>query len=362
MIEDINDKNLNRFLEEEEEELENNDDTNVLPPSNIYSYTETRSCYDLVRMISDKDLKRDPDFQREDVWDMSQKTRFIDSLLKKLPIPSMCFSVDSNDNYLTIDGRQRIGAIIDFFSTENIDKQLSNLEDVDNRLSGKYISEIRKNNPEVFKTIGNFSIPINIIKCDYQRKDNLSYIYNIFHRLNTGGLKLNNQEIRNCIYQGSFLTLINQCNKYEKWVSWVNNLAKNKRMKGAERILLFFCMYNNIEKYENKLSSFMNDFLANHQFAENDWLEKQKNIFKETIDISSNIELGTTKNIYIDATIYGIAKNIEKCKNKKKIDLQKLYKKMLNSSAFEYTKLQDGTSNKKKLFERYKMAQCIFGE
>lgn len=353
---------LDKILKDEEEILENSDDTNISPPSNIYSYTETRSCYDLVRMISDKDLKRDPEFQRNDVWDTVQKTRFIDSLLKKLPIPSMCFSVDSNDNYLTIDGRQRIGAILEFFSQENLDNRLSALEDIDERLSGKSLQEIRINTPEVFKTIGNFSIPINVIKCDYRRKDNLAYIYNIFHRLNTGGLKLNNQEIRNCVYQGNFLELINQCNKNEKWVLWVSNLAKNKRMKGAERILLFFCLYNELENYENKLSSFMNNFLADHQNSEEEWIMTQKNIFIQTINIASQIELNTIRNIYIDAVLYGIAKNIESCKTKSKEELQNLYKKMLNSSAFETQKLQDGTSNKKKLFDRYNTAQAIFGE
>lgn len=355
-------EDLNKILEIEEENLENNDDTNVTPPSNIYSYTETRSCYDLVRMISDKDLRRDPEFQRNDVWDIPQKTRFIDSLLKKLPIPSMCFSVDSNDNYLTIDGRQRIGAILEFFSQENLENRLSELDDIDERISGKSLQEIRTNNPEVFKTIGNFSIPINVIKCDYKRKDNLSYIYNIFHRLNTGGLKLNNQEIRNCIYQGNFLDLINNCNKNEKWVLWVNNLAKNKRMKGTERILLFFCMYNELENYENKLSSFMNNFLADHQHSETVWIDKQKNIFIQTINIASQIELNTTRSIYIDAVLYGIAKNIESCKTKSKEELQGLYEKLLKSSAFEFKKLQDGTSNKKKLFERYDTARIIFGE
>lgn len=355
-------KSLDKILKNEEYIFENNDDTSVSPPSNIYSYTETRSCYDLVRMISDKDLKRDPEFQRNDVWDIQQKTRFIDSLLKKLPIPSMCFSVDSNDNYLTIDGRQRIGTILEFFSQENLENRLSTLEDIDERISGKSILEIRTNNPDVFRTIGNFSIPINVIKCDYKRKDNLTYIYNIFHRLNTGGLKLNNQEIRNCIYRGNFLELINQCNKNEKWSLWANSLAKNKRMRGAERILLFFCMYNQLEKYENKLSSFMNDFLADHQHSEKEWITKQKNIFIQTINIASQIDLNTTRNIYIDAVLYGIAKNIESCKTKSKEQLQNLYEKLLISPAFEFKKLQEGTSNKRKLLERYDAARVIFGE
>ena len=50
----------------------------------------------------------------------------------------------------------------------------------------------------------NLSLPITVLRCDYQKKNHAEYMFTIFHRLNTGGTKLNNQEIRNCIYSGSF--------------------------------------------------------------------------------------------------------------------------------------------------------------
>lgn len=356
------DSELDLQLNREEEELENEEYSYAIPPQNIYSYTETRSCYDIVRMLSDNDLSRTPDFQREDVWELPQKTRFIDSLLKKLPIPSMCFSVDANDSYIAIDGKQRTGVIFDFLSKKNLDYKLSDLEDVDPRISGKTLKEIHENNPEVFKAVGNFSIPINVIKCDYTRKDNLIYIYRIFQRLNTGGLKLNNQEIRNCVYRGKFIELINDCNKNTNWRNWVEKLANDKRMKGPERILLFFCMHYKLEYYENKLSVFMSDFLAEHQNENDSWLASQKELFLNTINIASKIKLDSARNVYVDAILYGISKNINNCKDKSDVELQNLYTTLMSDIAFVPDKLRAGTSNKAQLLERYNAARRIFGE
>ena len=357
----IEHNNLDKELELEEIKVENDEGEYPLPPTNVYSYTETRSCSDIYRMLNNE-LCRTPDFQRSDVWDMPQKTRFIDSLLKKLPIPSLCFSVDANDSYMVIDGRQRTGVIEEFLSEENTNIRLSLLDDVDARLSGKTLSEIKNDNPEVYRAIRNLTIPINVIKCDYTREDNLNYIYKIFQRLNTGGLKLSNQEIRNCIYYGSFVKLVNECNEMQDWIEWVEKLAKDKRMKGAERILLFFCMYYSLEKYENKLSSYLSNFLLKHKNESSEWITKQRELFVKTISVAKKISLKSNRNVYIDAILYGIGKNIENCVLKTNIELQNMYLKLLDDSAFLPEKLKDGTSNKIRLLERYNAAKRIFGE
>lgn len=353
--------NFDKELELEENKVENDEGEYPLPPENVYSYTETRSCSDIYRMLHNE-LCRTPNFQRYDVWDMPQKTRFLDSLLKRLPIPSLCFSVDANDSYMVIDGRQRTGVIEEFLSEENSELRLSLLDDVDTRLSGKTLGEIQNDNPEVYRAIRNLTIPINVIKCDYTRDDNLNYIYKIFQRLNTGGLKLSNQEIRNCVYYGSFVKLINECNENKNWIEWVEKLAHDKRMKGPERVLLFFCMYYSIEEYENKLSSFLSTFLLKHKNEPDEWINKQRELFIKTIGIAKRISLKSIRNVYIDAILYGIGKNIDNCSKKTNIELQKLYENLLADNAFLPEKLRDGTSNKNRLLERYNAAKRIFGK
>jgi len=144
-----------------------------------------------------------PEFQREIVWKPPAQTLFFDSLIKQLPIPSMCFSMDYRTiKWQVIDGLQRMATIIRFLSGETW--ILSRLEDIDVKISGQPVSKFFDKSSELYPylvKVENLTIPITIVRWDYSKKSHTNYLFIIFHRLNTGGMKLNNQEIRNCIYQ-----------------------------------------------------------------------------------------------------------------------------------------------------------------
>src|SRR4051812_10047025 len=104
-------------IDELEEQGFQDDDNPDLPPSDIVAYNELRSCADLFRMHTQSSLIIQPEFQREIVWKTAAQTRFIDSLIKQLPIPSMCFSLDyKKQEWQVIDGLQRIWSIVQFLS------------------------------------------------------------------------------------------------------------------------------------------------------------------------------------------------------------------------------------------------------
>ena len=130
-------------LAQEEDDIRSQDDSSDQPPTDIVAFNELRSCADLVRMYSSKQLEIKPDFQRDIVWPNASQTRFIDSLTKQLPIPSMCIGLDYNTNKrLVIDGLQRMWSIIRFLTDDNW--RLSTLPDIDDRLSGRRISYIKE--------------------------------------------------------------------------------------------------------------------------------------------------------------------------------------------------------------------------
>ena len=102
-------------LKDLEEKTYLEDDSPEIPPSDIVAYNELRSCADLHRMKTEGILDIQPEFQREIVWDKPAQTRFIDSLIKQLPIPSMCFSLDFKaQKWQVIDGLQRMSTICEF--------------------------------------------------------------------------------------------------------------------------------------------------------------------------------------------------------------------------------------------------------
>src|SRR6202000_1903710 len=114
------------------------------------------------------------------------------------PIPSMCLAFDyKNDRYMVIDGLQRMSTIIRFLKGD--DWKLSKLDDMNQDIAGKSAAAIKNATgalKALFTRVQNVSLPINILRCDFSKKSHMEYLFTIFHRLNAGGMKLNNQETR----------------------------------------------------------------------------------------------------------------------------------------------------------------------
>jgi hypothetical protein len=212
-------KPMEPTLEQLEEQSLNEDDYSEVPPSDIVAYNELRSCADLFRMQQAGILQIQPEFQRDVVWKGPDQSRFIDSLIKQLPIPSMCFALDHKaQQWIVIDGLQRISTIVRFL--EGGDWNISDLEDIEPAIAGKSVAAIKmRDNPlhQFYTRVENQTIPVTVLRCDLKKKSHTEYLFTIFHRLNTGGMKLNNQEIRNCIYSGTFNNFLKEADKYPAW-------------------------------------------------------------------------------------------------------------------------------------------------
>ena len=110
------------LFEDEKDRFESEESDNiksVMPPKDIVAFNELRSCADLYRLKTKKQLDLNPDFQRGIVWSNKSQTLFVDSLIKQLPIPSLCVSLDINtQKRLVIDGLQRISTIVKFLNED----------------------------------------------------------------------------------------------------------------------------------------------------------------------------------------------------------------------------------------------------
>ena len=136
-------------LERAEEEQSSADETDETPPSDIVAFNELRSCADLYRLYEANQLDVQPEYQRDVVWPASSQTRFIDSLAKQVPIPSMCISLDyKTDKRQVVDGLQRMSTIVRFLSDSNW--RLSNLEDIDKRISNKTVEYLKREHEVIY--------------------------------------------------------------------------------------------------------------------------------------------------------------------------------------------------------------------
>lgn len=340
-----------------EEEKSFEGDYVEIPPGDIVAFNELRSCADLVRMYQTNQLEIQPDFQREIVWDRADQTRFIDSLIKQLPIPSMCISLDYKTNKRqVIDGLQRMSSIIHFL--EDQEWKLSSLSDIEPKISGKTNLVIKEKLNDYYERVENLTIPVTILRCDYSKQSHANYLFTIFHRLNSGGSKLNNQEIRNCIYNGSFNSQLKGLTKYEHFVKLMGIKKGRAYRFGFEELLLrFFAFYDRHKKYNGRLAKFLNDYMFEHKEIDDNAIAKRRNLFNRTIDLlvnnlSDGVDVKTLSKALIEGLLVGVAKNIDYLEQLEPEGLVRLYDAFRSSEEYSFENLKSDLSARDKVIDR----------
>ncbi len=348
----------NRIIEENEDAT-----SSVVPPPDIVAFNEQRSCADLYRMYIKNQIDINPDFQRGEVWSNKSQTLFIDSLIKQLPIPSMCISLDiKTQKRFVIDGLQRITSIIKFLNTSEKWK-LSKTPAVDERLSGKSNTEIKEKNESLFEILENVTIPITVLRCNYDDENHMKYLFQIFYRLNSGGNKLYNQEIRNCIFQGSFNTLLKELARSNEWLGFAGttlNKVEKARFNNEERILRFFSFSECFDKYQGKLAIFLNDYMNSYKNAPEETIASFRDLFYKTLSIANKIGAKISSKNVADAVLVGIAKNIDSLLNVDSNTVNRKYQDLLLEDEFSDEALSEGLGATEKVQARIKKAIRVF--
>lgn len=359
---------MKNTLSELEEQSFAEDDFSEVPPADIVAYNELRSCADLFRMQEQGILEIQPEFQRDIVWKGSDQTRFIDSLIKQLPIPSMCFAQDHKaQKWLVIDGLQRISTIVRFLAGG--DWTLSSLKDVDPGIAGKSVAAIKTSSTDLhhyYTRVENLSIPVTVLRCDFTNRAHKEYLFTIFHRLNTGGMKLNNQEIRNCIYGGSFNNLLKELDAHPLWLR-LNKMRANKtyRFTKQELMLRFFAFREKHKTYEGHLAKFLNSYMDANQHASEAEIDEQRVLFQGTVTHIVNAvfdgkpppKLSIT---VLEALLVGVGANVPEVREQPPNVASRCYQQLVNSDHFSEAALREGLSKKIRVIERLDAAIEIF--
>lgn len=351
---------MNKELADLENQTFQEDDSPELPPTDIIAYNELRSCADLHRMHTQGILDIQPEFQREIVWKNPAQTRFIDSLIKQLPIPSMCFSLDYKmQKWQVIDGLQRMATIIRFLSGGKW--TLSRLDDIDPRLSGQPLSKFVDQNSDLhayYTRVENLTLPITVLRCDYSKKSHTYYLFTIFHRLNTGGMKLNNQEIRNCIYAGPLNDLLKELNKNPSWMK-LNKMKADVgyRFTKQELILRLFAFHDRHKDYRGRLARFLNEYMGDNRKLSPESLEQKRTLFNRTVDIAfkkvfegkapPKMPISVLETLLVGASI-----NLDYLESQSVTQVKALYNRLLSHEELSEERLSEGLSGKARVTGR----------
>jgi len=218
-----------------------------------------------------------PEFQRKFVWSQRHASKFIESLLMGLPVPGIFLYKDAVTNkHLVIDGQQRLTSLRAFYEGVFGDRKF--------KLTG-----VRQ--PWVDKTYADLD-PSDQLKLDdsivhatiFQQehpKDVLDSIYFVFERINSGGIRLSPQEIRNCVSHGPFLDLIKELNRNEDWRAIYGPISR--RLKDQELILRFLALFKRSSEYARPLSGFLNAFTEDYNKAGPPQIDELRQAFERTI-------------------------------------------------------------------------------
>ncbi len=268
--------------EEEVDDAYSNDDL-----FKISSWGADLSFRELIARYDDNELIK-PELQRHYVWDRVEASRFIDSVLLGLPVPSIFLAKTSEEKLLIIDGYQRIMTVRDFvkgvFSDDNTQFVLSNSKRINERWRGKSFAQLSE---EEKRKIRNTTIHAIIFMQQHPAKGDTS-MYQVFERINTSGRSLLPQEIRNCVYQGPLNTLLFELNENKKWRAMWGDENRDSRMRDLELILRFFALSDDYilksddAPYNISLKKYLNEYMGEHNVPSE--IDGMREKFKRTID------------------------------------------------------------------------------
>ena len=191
-------------------------------------------------MINDGDIDLSPDFQRGFVWtDITRKSRLIESLLLRIPIPVFYFSQDEQGVFQVVDGVQRLTVINSFMNDKFKLKNLEYLKECNNKWYKKNDDKNDNLDSMFRRRIQQTQIYVNVI--DPQTPGKVKY--DIFKRINTGGKALTNQEIRNCLANSRTRELLRDLAKSKNFMVATRGSISPTRMADEELILRFISFY-----------------------------------------------------------------------------------------------------------------------
>ncbi len=210
----------------------------------------------LLDQLKYDEIDLSPEFQRSsNVWSKENKSRLIESVLLGLPLPSFYFSQDPTTNKLVVvDGLQRLCTFKEFWIEKNKHQlKLKGMKILTN-LEGKTVDDLDRSQ---IRNMQSLKITINTLRKNTPTK--VKYV--LFQRINTAGIPLNQQEMRNALYQGTATHLLKRMVVLPSFYQATGNRISTKRMADCDFANRFLAFYLNKEHYKGELDSFMGDTL-----------------------------------------------------------------------------------------------------
>lgn len=257
VIEEL-ENNAVAVVRDADEEYDNgNTNMEDVIPADVNISQRPMNVYNLMERLENQEINLSPEFQRNrNLWSMEQQSRLIESLMLKIPIPTFYFNATDDDKWTVIDGLQRLSTFQNFLvgneeaNGKNVKAKLIGLQYMTDfngftfdELPRQYIRRIKET-------------PIVAYTVEKGTPDTI--VYNIFQRINTGGLELKPQEIRQALYVGKATELLRRMAESESFLQATQYSIESNRMADCEYANRFVAFTElDITEYKGNIDDFL---------------------------------------------------------------------------------------------------------
>ncbi len=228
--------------------------TQPFDPAKIRVETKQLSMDTLLSRIENREIVLQPEFQRMEVWRDKARSRLIESILIRIPLPAFYMDATDDDKWLVVDGQQRLSTLERFVLKQDLKLQhLEFLREFDgfkfDQLPRAFQRRIRETNVTVYLIERGTPPAVKI---------------NIFKRINTGGLPLSPQEIRHALNGDPVATMLKELAASKPFQTATNCGVPSERMTDREYVLRFlaFILIDPNEFASQEFDSFLSDTMA----------------------------------------------------------------------------------------------------
>jgi Protein of unknown function DUF262 len=238
----------------------------------------------LVEMVEENAIDIAPEYQRKFVWEPERQSEFIESVFLGIPTPSLFMATNKDSTWEVVDGVQRISTLVNFCGTEELRYRvlhsrepltLTGLEKL-TTCNGKRFLELPRSVQLAFWTR-----PMRVTTLN--DKSDLAVRFDLFERLNSGGVKLQPQEIRNCVYRGPFNDALKDLSQNRAFRNTIR-LSGDDETNGTyeEWVLRFFAFLERYREFGHSVLQFLNRYMedANRQMPSASTLERFPQTFQ----------------------------------------------------------------------------------
>ena len=251
-------------------------------PADVNISQRSLNVYNLMERLENDEIDMMPEFQRHrDLWSMEQQSRLIESLVLKIPIPTFYFNAANDDKWIVIDGLQRLSAFFNFLvgqkneDGERIKEKFCGLQYMKD-FNGKTFDDLPRQYIRRIKET-------QIVAYAVEKGTPDGIVYNIFQRINTGGVKLEPQEIRHALYGGKATALLQRLAESEEFLQATQHSIPSERMQDREYANRFIAIteLDYLKDYEGSMDDFLRKALKKvNQYEEKDLLRVEENFYR----------------------------------------------------------------------------------